>query len=406
MNKESIRISFSNHWQRYWLTAFFYLMGIKIADGVFHALVLAQKGAGILPNLFIAKAIAIAILSAIYVPLSQRISNRYLLKGIIAISVGSYGICYILFRLKITWAYIVLYLITESLLTLFKIHWGSLLLSSFEPNRLESDLARTYSAAPASSIVAGLFLTLAKFIKTTHLIPITILSILFSFFLSIRLNIKTPNSTLRDDTQKKRPTIKVLTQERFLYAIIVSTTLLVFCRYSLRYLYSDALAKTLTEKDIALYFGSFLVIANLFTTIAQRFFTPFLLRSWGIKKINLVYALSLFITSWLQYFRLEKKLLLATLARFIETELKNIIKTPLSNLFYQGLYPQNRSAGRAIVLGLFVPFTTIASGVIIKYNTHHEILGLALIAVLFLIATIVQNYLYENRNDSCSNTKD
>jgi hypothetical protein len=180
-----------------------------------------------------------------------------------------------------------------------------------------------------------------------------------------------------------------------LRAIALATALMVVCRYGLRYAYGASFASALGEHELASFLGRYLLLANLGSVLIQSTLLSRLLARVGVTLMNLGYSICAclaFLWLWLR-----PGLPSAVGARLVETELKAIIKTPISNLFYGALPTEQRPPGRAVTFGLVIPGTTLAIGLLL-------IPGGALIAwlplwggiaaVLFVAATLLQNRRY------------
>ncbi len=384
-------------WRRLWLLYFLFTAGMQLANGVAHTLLLTRGGVDMLPATFAARGLFVLLASAAYVPLAGHIDARRMLaliNGLIALFLlGAYA----LLQSGLSLSYPALYVLTETSETIFKIHFGVVLLACLPADEILSRLPLVYSGARAGAVVGGLALTFARHVGLTHLILGTIIlqiiATAFSFGGLPHLSPPPPKEeesprSWRDLFRETRTSSSSL----LFVTIALATTLLVATRHALRYFYSARVAAAFGELDLATAAGLFFAIASLIAGLIQALVTPRLLTGVGLTTLNLAYATSIpftFVLTWV-----APPLVGAALARLIESEIKMAIKTPVSNLLYGGLPTSQRPAARAFILGAVVPLATGAASLA---------LGLAplgtrawgLVAGLVLVGiTIAQNRVY------------
>ncbi len=81
-------------------------------------------------------------------------------------------------------------------------------------------------------------------------------------------------------------------------------------------------------------------------------------------------------------------------ARMVESELRNAVRTPVANLLYEAMPSERRAFARTLVIGVAVPLSTVAGGVLlIALGSHASALGALGVAAAVVLfgATWLQN---------------
>lgn len=377
-------------WQRLWLLYAVFSAATQLTDGVAQALLLKRSGLELLPPVFASKAVLALVLGAAYLPLAAWLGMKRTQTAILAFVTLGTAVCYALVVQRWPLAYPLLYLYSDAVQTIFKIHWGVVLLASLPAPRTQ--LPRVYSGARAGGLVGGLLLLLAGPLGTT---PLLLLATgLYAATLAYWLVGSAPNAAPSRGKSAARPSGSKtpLWRSSLLATIAVSTLALVATRYALRYLYSATLAATFEEKRLAAAFGIFVAVASVVTGLLQAFVTPRLLAGAGLTSANLAFAVVVPLA--FAAYRFGPTLAAAAIARLVESELKAAIKTPISNLLYGGLAPAQRPAARAFVLGAVVPVGTAIAAVLLGVLPEQTLSWGSAAALLLLAATLLQNRSY------------
>lgn len=378
-------------WQRLWLLYALFSAATQLTDGVAQALLLSRSGLELLPPVFASKAVLALVLGAAYLPLAAWLGMKRTQTAILAFVTLGTAVCYALVLQRWALAYPLLYLYSDAVQTIFKIHWGVVLLASL-PAPLEQ-LPRVYSGARAGGLVGGLLLLLSGPLGIT---PLLLLATgLYAATLVYWLTGSAPDaapSPSRSDVAAPSSHDAPLWRSSLLAAIAVATLALVATRYALRYLYSATLAATFDEKRLAAAFGIFVAVASVVTGLLQAFVTPRLLAGAGLTTANLAFAVVVPL-AFVAY-RFGPALAAAAIARLVESELKAAIKTPISNLLYGGLVPAQRPAARAFVFGAVVPVGTAIAAVLLGVLPEQTLSWGSAAALLLFAATLLQNRSY------------
>ncbi len=263
-----------------------------------------------------------------------------------------------------------------------------------------------YTGARAGAVVGGLLMSsLARPLGPRKLLLLTS-AIYFISALFTRAGRRSP---LADDQRQSLLQARELAAGRLIHlrrgisigwsspllrSIALATALMVLSRYGLRYLYSERFAATFAETDLAAFWGLYYAIANGATLLLQATLLGRLLARWGITTPNLVYSLA--VTAAFLLLGFWPGLRLAIAARFVESELKTTVKTPLSILFYGAIPIADRPSGRAFILGLVVPLATILASLALQATLHTSSVtswGLGC-ACCYTLATQLQNRVF------------
>lgn len=390
-----------------WLLYLLFTAAFQLGDGVNQTLFLKRVGVQFLPYMFMIKAALDVVMAVVYVPLAARLGHSRTLKLILAgAGVGALALWFPA-RQGLGFSYPLLYGFIEAVGTLIKIHWGVLLLDCYSQQAARRAFPLIYTGARIGAVAGGLILgPLARPLGPANLLPVCGGLYLAASALALRVDRylrpaaeAEPDRSLARESAAGRVThlrqgLSVGLRHPLLRAIALSTAAMVLCRYGLRYIYSATFASSYGEAELAAFYGLYMAAANGASILVQVLVTSRLLVHAGVTVTNLLYALCvlgvyLTLGAW-------PGLVAAVVARLMENELKAAIKTPLSNLFYGALPPQQRAAGRAFNLGLVVPLFTVLASLVLASAAGVRAIpwwGTAL-AVLFVAGSAVQNRAY------------
>jgi hypothetical protein len=176
-------------------------------------------------------------------------------------------------------------------------------------------------------------------------------------------------------------------------AIAMSTAAMVLVRYGLSMVSIDQVSTAFADDEdrVAGFLGKFGVMANAAGALLGVLVVPRLLQRFGVGLANLAYA----VITVAAYggLLMVPGLLSAVLARFVNVQFKDALKTPLSTLFYGAEPPHRRALARALVFGAVIPAATVLTAMI--FELAPSLWGVAWIglgaALLFTIACALQN---------------
>jgi ATP/ADP translocase len=387
-----------------WLLYLLLSAAVQVGDGVTQTLFLKRIGVEFLPYMFVVKAALDVFVAMLYVPLASRLGHPATLTLILGLAAVGLLLLWWPAAAGAPLAYPALYALSESMATLLKIHWGVLLLDCYSQEQAARTFPLIYTGARAGAVAGGLLLTgLAHPIGPANLLPVGAAVYLGAAALSLLARrhataTDTEGALARESAAGRishiRRGLSLGLRSPLLRAIALSTALMVLCRYGLRYRYSAAFAEAFNEADLAAFYGGYAAVANGVSILVQLVITSRLLVLAGVTQTNLIYALGILAV----YLALGfwPGLISSILARAMETELKAAIKTPLSNLFYGALHPSQRAAGRAFVLGLGVPVSTVVASLVLIWPGGTGTIPLwgTALALLYVVASVAQNRSY------------
>jgi ATP/ADP translocase len=158
--------------------------------------------------------------------------------------------------------------------------------------------------------------------------------------------------------------ISLLWRSPLLGAIAASTAIMVLLRLALRYSYGAGFEEAFPEADdLTRFIGSYTMIASVVGILLQILATPTLLRRLGVGTMNVAYSLLMGLSFLGSAF--APGLWTSAAGRFTDQDLKSAIKTPLSAIFYEPLGEKNRTGGRALILGIVSPISSLVSSLML-----------------------------------------
>jgi hypothetical protein len=210
-----------------------------------------------------------------------------------------------------------------------------------------------------------------------------------------------PDPAVDDDDMRpphapeRRAGLRLLGRSRLLWIFAAATASLVMVRYGLRYQQQLAL-EALPEVDLAAALARYAIAANAVGIVLSVFVVGRLLRGVGLGRASVAYVL---LAGGAQIaLLLTPGLGAALFARFVDGELKHVLKTPVSSLFYEAFPATERVGARAFVLGVVSPSTQVlaAAGLAALVGAPAwAALAAGIACALLLGSTLAQNRGYE-----------
>jgi len=369
----------------------------KLGDGIVQTLFLERVGARWLPGLFALNAFCDVIAGAAYLRLARgRPHGSFFVRLL-----GGTALSTLLLRALVFAAHPAVFVtaaVVHGVATMIgTLHWGTFLLDFFDQDRASRLFPIVYSGARLGGIAGGVLLAvLARLGADDLLVLVAVLQAVAAF--AARALARTVPPVHAADAGlgfwgEVRGGLGLARRSSLLRALAFGAIAMVLVRQVLRYLSGDALAAEMDEATLSRFLGQYTALANGLGFAFQVLLMPWLMGRFGVEGTNLGYAVLCFVA--LAAMALAPGIWTAAAARLADQELKDAVKTPLSNLFYGALPAEERARGRAFVLGLAVPAGAIAGGLGLQSltglsRTIVAVIGLAL-GALFGAATIVQN---------------
>ena len=393
------------------------LIGAATASGdaSVQAVFLARAGAGALPYVLLVKAVtsALAVLAA-----ERAVRGRSPRSALARVTAGG-AVATLALRAVITAGApgaSAAYALHETIGTVIQVHWGVFLLARLGARAGGRRALRTFPIAYAgvrvgAAVVGAASGWLGAAVGAANGLAVTALALGAAAWLcnkegGAQTGPETRPAAAGDPVPETVPGTgavpppapgRAASARPLLAALAVSTVALVLVRFTLRFAQQSAL-DTLDEASLARLLGTYIFAANLVGLVLQVALVPRLLGGLGLTRTNLLYSLATLAAQVALAVRASVPSALA--ARFVDDELKDALKTPASNVFYDAFAPSERARARSITLGIVSPIAHAAgaaglAGLAALSSRHaRDAIGLAC-AVAFVAATIAQNRLYE-----------
>lgn len=384
-------------------------LGDDIAQSVF----VTRVGADALPRMFLFKGLLDVLAAALYLPLTRRRSTTRVWQVAITI----YVVTVLSARVVVTGGGVLsayaLYVAHECAWTILTIHWGVFILDAFNASQARRLFPVLFTAARVGGILAGALLRgFAERVGATDMLFVAAAFAGLAGVLSLfgrRLGASESLVGMRASTiansgdarpDEHGPTSiwqgwRQAMSSPLVRAIALSTAAMVLVRYGMQMVSIDQISASFEHQEdrVASFLGAFTTGANLCGALLGVFLVPRLLERLGVGAANIAYALSTVLA--LGAMLLAPGLTTAALARFVNTELKSALKTPLSTLFYGAEPAHARPLARAFVFGAVIPAATIATALIFELAKWENLALVAYIALavagLFTVACVLQN---------------
>jgi hypothetical protein len=214
-----------------------------------------------------------------------------------------------------------------------------------------------------------------------------------------------PSAEEDRDADEEGPVARVLKTWRTAWAsplvraIALSTACMVFVRYGLKLLALDAVEEHFggQEDQVAAFLGFYATWANVAAIGLGVLVTPHVVARLGAGAANAAYAV--LVLGAYGLLGLAPSLGAAVAARFVDVELKDALKTPLSALFYGAERPDDRAPARAFVFGAVIPVATVITALALRALEHGWLVSAGLaVAAVFVVASLAQNRAWRRRH--------
>jgi hypothetical protein len=409
------------------LIAVLYSAAVGIGDLVSQSIFVGRAGAEALPRIFLLKAAIDVGAALLYLPMTRGRRPPAVLRLTLVIYIATVlaGHALVATSGGTAPAYL-LYVGHECAWTILTIHWGVYLLDIFDASqarrlfpilfgvtRLGGALAGLVVGAWAAQVGAAPLLYGASAFAAAALVVSFAPSTAPHRAAAPALG-ESPAEAVLDDEAAVRDAQPGLlrrwlrgwreaARSPLVRAIATSTALMVATRYALRLVSSTGIERAFAgdEDQIAGFLGQFDAIANTAGAVIGVLVLPRLLTRVGVGVVNLAYAVATALAPAAAL--LVPSLATAAGARFVETALKDAIKTPLSALFYGAEPPADRAPARALVFGAVIPLATLAAAAGLEIARMSDdplatAAGFGLgAAVVFVAATWQQNRAWRSR---------
>jgi hypothetical protein len=384
-----------------WAIGLLYAIATGVGESVAQSIFIARLDAARLAQMILVKGIFDVAASALYLPLTRGKSSARVLELALAIYAGTILLGRLaLFEPGALPAY-ALSIGHECAWTILTIHWGVYILDVFDAEAARRLFPVVFTASCAGRLIGGAALQqLARPFGAANLLFLAAGAAVLGIVIAARTR-RTDHHTEVEDSPtadtlraasltRLRAALVVSWSSPLVRAIAWSTALMVFAREGLRILGLDVVSSSYARDAdrMAAFLGTYAVIANLAAIGLGLFVTPRILRRAGIGVVNVGYAVAA--TVAYGTILLVPSLGAAVAARFVQTELKDAVKTPLSALFYGAERPDRRAHARAFVFGVVIPISTVVTSIVFQTATSYGgirmLVGVGLAAAVAFVA--------------------
>jgi len=374
-----------------------YAAATSLGDDIAQAVFVARAGAEALPRMFLFKGVLDIAAAALYLPLARGRNADAVWRLAIAVYLASVGGGWAWANGGSVAGAYGLYVVHESAWTILTIHWTVLILEVFDANQARRLFPILFAATRLGGIGAGAALGhLANRQGALDLLALSLALAAIAAALTWLAPAGAAHSPAPPVRQSWLGVGREITSSKLVRAIAISTAAMVLVRYGLRMVSMDEInvAYHHDEDLVAEFLGEFRVWANAVGAVLGIFVVPRLMSWFGVATMNVAYALATLVA----YAGLltVPNLATAAAARFVEQQLKDAAKTPLSALFYGAEPVHLRGAARAFMFGAVIPAATALTAVVFELSTSRgtlttvAIIGTALAGV-FVIASEILN---------------
>jgi len=302
------------------------------------------------------------------------------------------------------WA-VAAYVAHEVASTIVTIHWGVFLLSHLGGSSAMRGVPAVYAASRAGAALAGLAIGPLVGLAGTAA-GLGLAGGCFAVAALLALGTRRGERTSLDSVppggseEPRRAAVsawRLMARSPLLRAIAVATAAMILTRVLLRFQQQSVL-ESHGERSLAGMLGLYTAAANAVGVALQLGLVGRLLARVGLTRANLLYASATVLAQVALFFAAALPAALG--ARFVDGELKDAIKTPLSSLFYEAFPRAERPEARAAILGVVSPTANLAGAAALallaglSWPWASTAAGGAICA-LFVLATVLQNRRYE-----------
>jgi len=395
-----------------WLLGLAYAAAISLGDQVAQTVFVARVGAGALTAIMAANGVFQALAAALYVPLTHGRSASGVLRWSFLIYAGLLvGARAALVTTDTAGAW-TLYVAHECAATALKVHWGVYLLSRVDAAAARRLLPLLITASRVGGLLAGTALEAgAAPLGAPNLLLLAAAAAALCPFLSLETprGAGTPAPAPTEAPARPDPLSagRRAWASPLVRAIALSTGVMVVVRYGLHLVGLDLLQSHFSgdEARIGAFIGAYSWRANALALVLGLLVAPRLISRLGVGFVNVLYAAcAVGAFAWLL---LQPSLAAVVAARAVHRELKDVIKTPLSVLFYGAEPPAARGEARAFTFGVVIPLAAIAASA--AFTVAAGIAGTGAVAwvgapaaVLFVAASVHLNRAWRRRAKDAS----
>jgi len=377
--------------QRAWPFFGVYLLlfaAMTIADAVALSLFASRAGAAALPKYYALTAVCSLGLISVYLLYANRVDGGRVFGVILAGMVSAWSVAWLgQWSFPGPWPLGLLFVSREIAQTMVLMHFGTYLQDYFFRRELNRVLPLIYAGGRVGGMVAGGAVSLlAQPLGTANLLPLAVtLAVLawgairwiarhrpvcgqepedpeaVSFASSVPADSGEPQAV----TARVGGFLRHVVRQPLLRWMTVTTLCFVACRWWLVYQYTAAFETGFANEDaLTQYLGWYTQVALGLSLILQLFVVVRLVMWQGVPRTHGLY-------SWLVWGGLIGNVLftgvpMATLSRFVESELRFGLRNPVNQMLVNRFDKRTRIAVRGWSMGWLIPIGTLVVSLIIS----------------------------------------
>jgi ATP/ADP translocase/HEAT repeat protein len=372
----------------FFLVSLVFSFGASFARSIGMTLLVGKLGGDKLPLMFILIDLAVMVGSLVYAHYTKKFSGLNIL-GFFLLSTAIFSIiAQLLFVLTTqNWVYGFFFVGFFFFYILISIHITSVVASYFTAHQVKRITPVVNAGIPIGGALGGttLFVLLKVFqFEPQYLIVVLGGTCLGAFGLLHIINarsspVRAGNADLRghqNPVSELRAAFKYIIGSKLMIYMSVGLVLFVIANKLLEYHYQTIIYFKVfkDETERAMFFATYEIFANLALLFVQLVFTSRLVMRWGIGASNVLYpvlsavvALVLFIYFYLkpQSLMIDSSivmLILGIVTQFINQEMRLAWRTPVNNLLFNAIPPNQWGTNKAFLSGIVYPLSTLIAG--------------------------------------------
>lgn len=368
--------------------------GMAIGRGVSNTLFLKRYGIDYLPVIFLIQGLTLSSLSLAYATVADRYPPEKVMAAILAVVVAAVMILWLAGNFgapDMVWGALYLLYVTAS--ETLALHATLYVGATFFGEQAKRLAPMAFAGGPVGDMLGGIVLILLAprlGAETTALLWPLFAALALALVLfrhrhdGSRLANAPRSRPLAQTLRQLRQGREFLKRSPLLRHISLSVMYSVIAVFISAYLFKRTYAETLQDAEsLAALYGLIILVAGASTFLLQMGLVPGLIQRFGLRKINLVFPLTL-LASLMAFFS-PWALAAATAAAYNRYVLLAAVRNPVRALMLQALPDSMQGRVRALALVVMTPAAMIASGLILYFwHASHVVIVLIGIAAALL----------------------
>ena len=383
----------------FFLVLLIFSFGASFARSIGMTLLIGELGGDSLPLMFIFIDLSVMVGSMLYASSTKKFSGLEIL-GFFLLSTALFSIIAQFLTAywgTHRWVYGFFFVGFFFFYILISIHTGSVVASYFTAHQAKRVTPVINAGIPIGGVLGGS--TLVVLLRVFQLQPQQLIVVLGAACLGafgllriinarsspVRAGNTQPRSN-KNPLSELTAAFKYIIGSQLMFYMSLGLILFVIANKLLEYHYQTIIYPKVypdaTER--AAFFATYEIFANLTWLIVQLFFTSRIAMVWGVGASNVVYpVLSAMVALALVIFFYGKALdqiqgstlmlSLGILTQFINQEMRGALRTPLNNLLFNAIPPNQWGVNKAFLNGIVFPLSTVIAGTFLILITGTDV---------------------------------